>query len=186
MIENTSNNSNYTPDEQDVRDAVSYIQNNLLHLSFHDSDIPPVAIDGIWGEESANALKKFQEKYGLQPTGTADLHTWELLRDVADNSRKFHSPTQPILIFPRYPEDYRFTNESSPEQIRILQYVLRELGTEYAFGDISLSGIYDNVTQSAVKSFQEKNGLTPSGTVDRTTWNSIAEQYNVIADISNR
>lgn len=171
---------------QYTQDAISELQTNLRQLSYHDDDIYSVGIDGIWGDETANALKSFQKKYGMQPTGIADLITWELLREESDKSRRFHSPTEPIRIFPRYPADYFWSGQSSPIHIQILQYVLRELATEYDFGDVQTNGIYDTPTSSAVLQFQEKNGLTPTGNVDRITWNAIAEQYNNIADISNR
>lgn len=184
------NNSNNYPgaqiNPQSLQDSVTYIQENLRQLSYHDDDIYSVAIDGIWGKETQDSLKSFQRKYGLPETGVADLITWELLRDAADTSRRFHSRTEPIKIFPRYPADYFWDRESSPIHLQILQYVLRELGTEYNFGEIQLSGIYDDVTRAAVLNFQEKNGLTPTGVVDRITWNRLAEHYNTIADISNR
>lgn len=186
MNRNTSYSQNDTEIHADERTAISYIQSCLYQLSFNDPDIPPVAIDGIWDKQTEDSLRAFQKKYGLPVTGIADLSTWELLGDITDTSLRLHSPTQPILVFPRYPEGYVWDNQSSPAHIAILQYVLRELSTEYVFDDIQLSGIYDTATKNAVLSFQKKNGLTPSGTVDRTTWNTIAEQYNIIADISNR
>lgn len=170
----------------DERTAVSYIQSCLYQLSFSNPDIPPVVIDGIWDEQTEMSLRAFQKKYGLPVTGVADLATWELLRDVTNISQSLHSPTRPILVFPRYPEGYVWDSQSSPAHIGILQYVLRELSTEYFFDGLQLSGVYDSATRNAVLSFQKKNGLTQSGTVDRTTWNTIAEQYNIIADISNR
>lgn len=184
------NNSNNFPgaqaDPQSLQSSISYIQTNLRQLSYHDDDIYSVAIDGIWSEETQNSLRSFQRKYGLPETGVANFETWERLKAEADRSRRFHSPTEPIRIFPRYPADYFWDRESSPIHLQILQYVLRELETEYNFGDIQLSGIYDDATRSAVEKFQQKNGLTPTGVVDRVTWNRLAEHYNTIADISNR
>ena len=182
--ENQTSPSQINP--QGLADSISSVQRDLRQLSYHDNDIYGVAIDGIWGDETSDSLKSFQRKYGLPQTGVADIVTWNLLREKADESRRFHSPTEPIRVFPRYPADYFWNRESSPIQIQILQYVLRELSTEYKFGDIQLSGIYDDVTRDAVIKFQQKNGLTQTGVVDRVTWNLLAEQYNKIADISNR
>ena len=172
--------------QRDSTDQISFIQRELRQLSYHDDGIYSVAIDGVWGKETRDALKSFQKKYGLSPTGVADIETWELLREKANQSRRHHSPTEPIRVFPRYPADYFWNGDSSPIHLQILQYVLRELGTQYSFGDIQLSGIYDDITRNAVTKFQQKNGLTPTGVVDRATWNLLAEQYNKIADISNR
>ena len=169
-----------------LSDSILSIQRDLRQLSYHDDSIYATAIDGVWSQQTSDSLKSFQRKYGLSPTGVADLETWELLRETARASRRVHSPTQSIRVFPRYPADYFWDRESSPIHIQILQYVLRELETEYGFRDIQLSGIYDEPTRAAVTLFQKKNGLSPTGTVDRLTWNDLAEQYNRIADISNR
>ncbi|MBE6547854.1 MAG: peptidoglycan-binding protein [Ruminococcaceae bacterium] len=187
MYHNQSNTSQEISAEPGgFQNSVSYIQENLRQLSYHDDDIYSVGIDGMWGAQTRDALKSFQRKYGLPDTGVADIKTWELLREAADASRKIHSPTMPIKIFPRYPSDYFWDRESSPIHIQILQYVLGELSSEYKFENIQTSGIYDEPTHLAVMKFQEKNGLPTTGAVDRITWNEIADQYNKIADVSNR
>ena len=173
------------PDPDIYSASVSRLQDDLRHLSYHDEDIKSVAIDGIFGDETRDSLLSFQRKYGLPATGVADLETWERLREVSDASRAFYSPPTPIRIFPRFPTGYYWDGKSSPIHIAILQYVLDELSREYSHGEIPQTGIYDEATVSAVMDFQTKNGLHPTGVVDRTTWNELARQYNNTVD-SNR
>jgi peptidoglycan hydrolase-like protein with peptidoglycan-binding domain len=56
-----------------------------------------------------------------------------------------------------------------------------ELEAKYGFlRPIEVTGGFDEVTEEAVKHFQEQNALSPSGILDRLTWNEIADQYNVL------
>ncbi len=182
------NNNNFPsnrPEDDILSQSVKSLQDDLLHLSYHDGDILPVGIDGIFGEETERSLISFQKKYGLEQTGVADLETWERLRDISDSSRTYHSPTRQISIFPRAPQGYIWDTKSSPLHLMILQYVLDELSHEYSYGEIPLSGVYDEKTRGAVVEFQTKNGLNTTGTVDRRTWDDLARQYNDLFD-SNR
>jgi peptidoglycan hydrolase-like protein with peptidoglycan-binding domain len=46
------------------------------------------------------------------------------------------------------------------------------------FGPIPLSGIYDEMTEGAVREFQRINLLPMDGVTDARTWNRMAWQYN--------
>lgn len=39
-----------------------------------------VAVDGIWGPKTGRALKSFQQKHNLKPTGRADAATLQQLK----------------------------------------------------------------------------------------------------------
>jgi hypothetical protein len=52
----------------------STIQSRLAELGFYD-----MAVDGIWGPGSSEALRNFQKSGGLEPSGAWDMHTQRLL-----------------------------------------------------------------------------------------------------------
>lgn len=63
--------------------------------------------------------------------------------------------------------------------VMILQLMLNELRIRYdGFGPIPLSGIYDELTEDAVRQFQRINLLPTDGITDIRTWNRMAQQYN--------
>ena len=74
------------------RDAISNTQKYLRQLSYHDGDIPPVPIDGIWDTETVRALTAFQRKNGLAPTGRVDRATFELLKLQSQLVLLLHHP----------------------------------------------------------------------------------------------
>ena len=66
----------YYPNEEQ---AIRNLQRYLRQLSYFDEDISPIVINGVWNDETRNALLEFQRKNGLSPTGTVDRETTLLL-----------------------------------------------------------------------------------------------------------
>lgn len=57
--------------------SVSLLQQRLLQLDFNIS-----SIDGVFGEETRQAVIAFQKKYGLSQTGIVDTATWNKVNTV--------------------------------------------------------------------------------------------------------
>lgn len=72
-------------DIQDNREVIREIQRFLLDISYRIPSFPRITIDGIYGEETKNAVRYFQELYGLPVTGIVDLLTFLFLFDVYED-----------------------------------------------------------------------------------------------------
>ena len=61
--------------------------------------------------------------------------------------------------------------------VGVIQYLLREIITLYGRDSsaLPLNGVFDEITEQAVKDFQTVNRLPPDGRVDRVTWNRLAQ-----------
>ncbi len=162
------------------RDAIMSIQTYLRHLSFHNSDIPPVPLDGIYDRETRESVIAFQVANGLSPTGVVDRETWDLLKREYDRSVALNSPPVRLDIFPRDPRGYSLGIGEESYLSVIIQHILDELEAVYRFPSLSDSGRYDDITASNVREFQERNGIAPTGVVDRETWDALALQYNLL------
>ena len=57
-------------------DAVRTIQEQLVTIRETYSNIPALEIDGIYGENTAAAVSKFQQIFNLPVTGEVDYKTW--------------------------------------------------------------------------------------------------------------
>lgn len=66
----------YTLDIGDSGTPVRTIQEQLSAIRRTYSNIPPLAIDGIYGEDTAAAVSRFQSIFDLPVTGEVDYSTW--------------------------------------------------------------------------------------------------------------
>lgn len=60
---------------------VEHLQYMLRVLAAYISQIPSVAVDGIYGSATRNAVLAAQDYFGLPQTGTVDLTTWNEIYD---------------------------------------------------------------------------------------------------------
>ena len=157
--------------------AIYNLQRYLRQLSRFDPDIPSVDEDGIFGETTRASLSAFQRKYGLPVTGAADAETWarlfnEYLASVEERTRPL-----PVYLFPRFPAEYSVGRGDENLLVGVIQYLLRELLTLYG-KDVELlplDGVFNDLTERAVKDFQTVQRLPADGRVDRVTWNRLAQ-----------
>jgi murein L,D-transpeptidase YcbB/YkuD len=160
--------------------AITNLQTYLRAQSILYPNSPQVPIDGIFDNATRIALIDFQLRNSLAPTGIADRTTWELLYAQYLDILKSSSLPNPIIPFPSYPDDYEIKLGEKSFLVATLQYMLNEIGIIYnTFDNLEINGVYDEATEKAIKDFQERGLLAPTGRVDRATWDSLARIYNL-------
>lgn len=65
----------------DTGEKVRLLQYMLSVLSAHISSIPPVSVDGIYGQATRAAVLAAQRRFGLPETGTVGEQTWDEIYD---------------------------------------------------------------------------------------------------------
>ena len=162
----------------DVGDNVRNIQYLLAYLAEFYDRIPPVSIDGIYGEATENAVRAFQSLFELEVTGEVDLTTWDALYRTYQgfiSTIPFKYIDGRIYPYPGVP--LRLGSES--EVVRLLQEYLNYIAQYYPqIPSVSPTGYFGTRTQEAVIAFQRLQGLTPNGTVGANTWNEISSLYS--------
>ena len=158
-------------------DAVRNLQRYLRRLSYEGIGILPVPVDGIFASRTEEALSEFQRFAGLSPTGIADRITWDAL--FAEYTRLLARDRRvPVDFFHTIPEDYEPVMGERHALITLLQFMLSELTLVYdAYPPLTLSGVYDEETEDAVRLFQGIHGLPATGRADRLTRNRLSEEY---------
>lgn len=160
--------------------ATENLQRYLRQLSYRESITPP-PVDGIFESDTKRALEEFQALYRLPVTGVATRETWDALYDAYRASLTASIPPRAVLILPPQSESFPLSNGSTSFAVNVLQHMLRELSSLYSgLEEVEISGNYDEATEAAVKEFQIRNRLNPSGSVDVPTWNAITDQYNIL------
>lgn len=158
--------------------AVRNVQRYLRQLSYTDSDIPPVPIDGIFGEATSNSLMAFQNKNGLNATGVADRESFDTLYQTYLASVKRFTPPKGFSPFPRVPEDYSLKVGDVGFAVTAVQFLLNEVSVILDEIDtIAITGIYNIDTARAVSIFQAANDLPITGETDKETWDVLVDTY---------
>lgn len=171
-------NRNISPEQTAA--AVTQLQTFLQQLAFFDSRIPFAAVNGIFNDETRQALEAYQEITHLPVTGQVDRETWETLYEDYLRSQAAHSRPEAISPFPHI-HNYLIPLGEESELVGILHHMLRTLRLVHDdLGELPEGIQYDNCTENAVRIYQRKNGIPGSGQVDRITWDTLAREYNQI------
>ena len=157
--------------------SIEHIQHMLRSIDYNANNTSSLAIDGIWGEQTENAIRAFQTAFSLPVTGSADFETIEALEDAYIISRNNLNPSQSISPFPDTETVYRL-GDYSPIII-ILQVMINLISVRYSnINSINTNGRFGKDTEDAIKKLQDISGLNANGEVDKATWNYIAVLYN--------
>jgi peptidoglycan hydrolase-like protein with peptidoglycan-binding domain len=68
-------------EQGDTGQKVEHLQYMLSVLSAYIPEIPPIAVDGIFGSATRNAVLAAQRRFGLPQTGEVDAATWDEIYD---------------------------------------------------------------------------------------------------------
>lgn len=163
--------------------GVKTIQYYLNILAYFNPNLSALPLDGIYGPETTNAVRIFQQYYGLPVTGVMNTATWNVLNRIYSETVEFLPQGYSGNFAKLYP-GYLLTEGMSGENVRDLQSYLSLIGRNLdAIPEIPVTGYFGTQTREAVTAFQNAFGLTPNGAVGAVTWNTIAEQYDFL--ISN-
>ncbi len=138
--------------------------------------IPRVATDGIFGQQTEIAVRRFQEIFNLTPDGIIGQATWyQLVRlyvGVTDLAELESQGQTFYAINWQVPNDLQ--SGSRGQKVSQLQYMLRVM-SEYvpSIPTVTVDGIFGPRTQEAVVAFQRFEGLPQDGIVGPQTWNAL-------------
>ena len=158
--------------------SVRIVQYYLQFLSFFNLKLPYVAMDGIFGQETYDAVLTFQSLYGLDVDGIVGRNTWDMIQDayvgvlnsLPDEYRSYSS-----LLYP----GYIITTGASGKVVEQLQTFLKTIADNNpAVPQIKVDGYYGEQTKNAVLAIQKLQGLEQNGQVGVLTWNAIVNLYN--------
>lgn len=164
--------------EGDVGSEVNNVQYLLAYLAQFYNTIPSVAVDGIYGSATADAVRSFQRTFELPVTGAVDLPTWDIMYRTYIGFLEaipFKYIEGNVLPYPGVP--LRLGSES--DTVRLLQdYINYIAGFFDEIPSVNPTGYFGTQTQSAVIALQNLLGIEPTGTVAAATWDGITNLYS--------
>ncbi|MDD3818827.1 MAG: peptidoglycan-binding protein [Actinomycetota bacterium] len=135
------------------------IQRRLKLLGY---ELGTAEIDGIFGVETENAIRKFQQDRGLLVTGVMDDETWQELVDAGCRLGE-------RMLYLKYPP-FR------GDDVRVIQVCLKTLG----FYPYDENGIFCEKTQRALVEFQKNMNIADDGIVGKETIHKLKNLERII------
>jgi len=169
---------------------VVIVQTELNRISQSYPAIPKIpVVDGIYGQQTEAAVRKFQEVFNLTPDGIVGKATWyALVRLYTAVTRlgELRSQGQQFYAINWSPPGGLQPGDTG-EKVRLLQYMLSVLSTYIpSIPPVTIDGVYGSATRAAVLAAQRRFRLPETGTVGAQTWNEIYDQYSGIENTSLR
>lgn len=159
---------------------VRTIQYYLNVLAYFNGNLVSPPIDGVYGESTAQAVRQYQQYYGLPVTGEVDLQTWVSITGTYNDILNSLPPEYTEGKAKLYP-GYFLSQGMSGDDVRNLQTYLAAIGRNIQqIPEISVTGYFGSETRNAVATFQRLYGIPSNGTVGPVTWNAIAQQYDAL------
>ena len=166
-LDSAYKNANSDKDDDSLRmgdsgSAVKDLQTKLKKLGYYDG-----TVDSTFGSGTYAAVKAFQKKYNLTADGVAGSETLKKLDSAYKNADSNTST-----------DDDSLRKGATGTAVKTLQTNLKKLGFYTAYVD----GSFGATTESAVKAFQKKYGLTADGVAGSATLKKIE---SVVASASS-
>ena len=130
--------------------AVREIQKYLHFISERDFiEIPRVAIDGVYGEETKDAVKAFQKYKNILPSGEIDYETFQMLYEEYLNAKLLYEAEEFLIDAKNFPYKYG----DSGNDVLLLNIMLNEMSEFYSeMNKVDLKPYFSSETEKAVKS----------------------------------
>lgn len=156
---------------------VGNLQSFLRNISQEYEDVLSVVPDGIFGPQTTASVKSFQRQFGMEPTGTVDNDTWDLLVQVNDTVVRNGMSPDGIQIF--HLSQTAMQEGCAGDVICLLQVMLNALSHRYYnLTETEVNGVLDPATIQNVRIMQPIIGVSPTGELDKPTWNGITSSFN--------
>ena len=150
-----------------------YSAQQMLRVVNAGKPLPGIP-DGIYGRQTTDRVRVFQQENALPVTGNIDSETFRTLRDRYEKAMRIQKAPAPSA-----PHGESFDSPEQNEDIlHIVQAMLKKLSETYQnIPPLSVTGRFDADTDAAVRAFQDIFQLPQNG-LDRNTWEEITRLYN--------
>lgn len=167
--------------EGDTGYEIEQIQTKLNRISTDFPDIPKIyPVDGFFDTSTLDAVKKFQEVFGLTPDGIVGSATWYKINFIYIAVKQLQNLDSEGLrldeISTQYEGELKIGDSS--RGVIVLQYYLNYIAKYVStVSATDVDGSFGPNTENSVISFQKTYNLPETGIVDRLVWERIQNTY---------
>ena len=154
------------------------LQYMLRRLAEEYDFLPKLLADGVFGEETLEAVMLFQRELYPPVTGMVDIGTWNAIRERWYDAESRIAPPRPLRAFPG--ENSRVNPGEEREFLILPQAMMQVLGRHLdGIRPAPANGIHSEVSAANVRWLQRASGLEETGILDRASWDALSRLYEV-------
>ena len=165
-------------EEEMLSNPVRSLQYMLRRLSGKYSFLPSLAVDGLFGERTLEAVMLFQRELAPPVTGVVDQRTWNAIRDEWIRLERESAPPRSVRIFPG--EGYQVRPGDSGSAMILPQtmfQLLRQRLEGIAQGEAD--GQHGDASVQNTLWIQNLAQLEETGIMDQQTWDMLSRLYEL-------
>ncbi|HNW04319.1 MAG TPA: peptidoglycan-binding protein [Oscillospiraceae bacterium] len=173
------------PLEQGLDDRnVEYLQRRLNRIGQNYPTIPLIdPADGLFDKTTEQAVRRFQQIFGMTPDGIVGPATWYRICGVYASMKRLSDLYREGILLSEIPKQCPgpiFLGQRGRSVILLRFYINMIAAFYQEIGPVEPDGGYDKAVKDQVLGLQKLAGLAPNGVVDEKTWDEI---YSVYAGI---
>ena len=159
--------------------SVRSLQYMLNQLAIHDPKLIRLAVDGVFGERTLEAVMVFQREYHEPVNGVVDLGTWDAIRQAYIKIELLYGIPPALNVLPN--GGYTADEGAEGEPILIVQAMFISLSKKVSnFMPCKVNGQNNGNTQADIRTVQKLAGLPITGVLDRATWSFLVQLYQAL------
>lgn len=167
--------------EGDVGREVEEVQIKLNRISRNFPAIPKIPTsNSYFGTETTDAVRTFQEVFGLTVDGLVGRSTWYRIQNVYIGVKRLADLNSEGLLLSEFPTQFTGVLEEgdASEAVLTVQYYLNYVALFVpGIERTAIDGAFGPQTAVAVRSFQQIYGLTVDGLVGAQTYVRLQDAY---------
>ena len=168
--------------------AVFTLQRQLNRITKDYPFLGLLTVDGVFGSQMTETVKKFQRQFNLTADGVVGRATWYKIsyiyvsvKDLAELTSEGETVSGTLSNGTWNLGSGTLRVGSTGSEVEQVQFWLSTLAQyESSIPSVTVDGVYGSGTAAAVRAFQRLYGLTVDGIVGRTTWTELYDQFRSI------
>ena len=158
---------------------VSSLQYMLNQLAIHDPKLVRLAVDGVFGERTLEAVMVFQREYHPPVTGVVNMETWDAIREAYFQVELLYGIPPALNVLPN--GSYTAAEGTESEPMLIVQAMFVSLNKKVSnFSLCKMNSCNDGETHENIRIVQGLAGLPVTGVLDRATWAYLVQLYQAL------
>lgn len=165
--------------------SVRWLQYMLNELAINHTGLPRLTVDGIFGEQTLEAVMTFQRDFFPPVTGIVNNATWNAITDAYQKDQVTNGTLARLRVLPG---SRASTKEGqSSEQILLAQAMLSSLSRALTnFDGQEMDRANTGATLADLRTVQRLAGLPMTGALDRATWEFLSRIYHIFVTRANQ